>query len=274
MKRFDKYGSYGMKKADIPLLQGTALTASQTDEPINLPYRALIGSLLYMAIKTRPDISHAVCVLARYSAKPSMKHWSAALRVLKYAYETRDYGICMRKDENQELVLVGYADSDHAGDLDDRKSLSTFCIYLNNMLFQYKVTKQKRVTRSTTAAELFAVSDCMMDCEFYRKLCVELGFAMDEPTLVHEDNKGAYDILNDPEMMTHRRHKNVDIEWHIVSEFVELGICKIVKIDSHDNRADIFTKALTRDEFQRQRRRLGVVAFSECKRKKEYDTIY
>ena len=90
----------------------------------------LIESLMYLAVCTRPDIAQAVTALARYMTAPTTIHWSAALGVLRYLAGIRDYGICFGKDSRSKQLL-GYCDSDYAGDLDTRRSTIGYVFKFN-----------------------------------------------------------------------------------------------------------------------------------------------
>ena len=78
-------------------------------------------NILYLTI-TRPDIAYVVGIVSRYMVDPHIKHWKAAKRILRYIKGTYQLGIEYKYGE--EPTLVGYTDSDHAGDIDDRKSTS------------------------------------------------------------------------------------------------------------------------------------------------------
>ena len=99
----------------------------KTEEEIKhmerVPYRAAIGSLLYLANSTRPDISYSVGVAARYCANPGLAHWQGIVRIFKYIRGTIDIGIRYEAVAGQPK-LVGFSDSDYAGDRDERKSTS------------------------------------------------------------------------------------------------------------------------------------------------------
>ena len=76
-----------------------------------IPYRSAIGSLMYLATCTRPDIAAAVSSLSRYNANPGMAHWEGVQHVLRYLQGTSGEGICYRK--GQPTTLWGYCDASH-----------------------------------------------------------------------------------------------------------------------------------------------------------------
>ena len=94
-------------------------------EPINqTEYQSAIGSLMYLAVSTRPDIAFAVNNLARFNSKPQKEHWIALKRILRYLKGTINIGILYKQDGSDKCV--GYSDADWAGDPSDRKSTSGY----------------------------------------------------------------------------------------------------------------------------------------------------
>ena len=88
------------KPKSVPLTISIKLTKDE-GQPLDKQkhgYSQLIGSLMYLAVCTRPDIAQAVGALAKYMAAPTTVHWAAALGVLRYLAGTKDYGICFGKD--------------------------------------------------------------------------------------------------------------------------------------------------------------------------------
>lgn len=79
-------------------------------------YRAAIGSLMYAAIGTRPDLSFAVMKLAQFSHAPSTEHWTAVKRLLRYIRGTLDFGIVYSGSDKPSISVRGYADADWASD--------------------------------------------------------------------------------------------------------------------------------------------------------------
>ena len=85
----------------------------------NVPYSTAIGSLMYTMMYTRPDICYVVGMVSRYQANPSIMYWKAVKRIHKYLKGTSDYSLCY---QGKELCLIGYANSEWARDLNERKS--------------------------------------------------------------------------------------------------------------------------------------------------------
>jgi len=86
-----------------------------------------IGCLNYIATVSRPDISYAVNKLARYSNDPQQLHWKSAKRVMKYLKGTIDVSLYFHEESSD--ALIGYCDSDYAGELEERRSTSIYFSY-------------------------------------------------------------------------------------------------------------------------------------------------
>ncbi|KAH9696661.1 retrovirus-related pol polyprotein from transposon RE2 [Citrus sinensis] len=122
------------KGIDTPLSTGLKLQKSvqgQLGHYLEDPtyYRSIVGSMQYLVL-TRPEIAFAVNKLSQYVSAPTLQHLMACKRVLRYLKATQDYGLKFIKEGNMELT--GFTDADWACDLDDRKSVSAYCIYLVN----------------------------------------------------------------------------------------------------------------------------------------------
>ena len=96
-------------------------------EMARVPYASAVGSLMYAMICTRPDIAQAVGLVSRFMANPGREHWNAVKRILRYIKGTSDVALCFG---GSEFVVRGYVDSDFAGDLDRRKSISGYVFTL------------------------------------------------------------------------------------------------------------------------------------------------
>ncbi|KAE9094731.1 hypothetical protein PF007_g17659 [Phytophthora fragariae] len=117
---------------------------------------------MYLACGTRPDISVAVAKLSRFLENPGEKHWDAGIKVVRYLLKTKDVGIVY--DGLLGTQLEAYSDADWAGNRDDRCSVSGMLLML------WRSTFQKTVALSSTEAEYMALSDCVKECVWMRRL--------------------------------------------------------------------------------------------------------
>ncbi|GKA82446.1 retrovirus-related pol polyprotein from transposon TNT 1-94 [Tanacetum coccineum] len=120
-------------------------------------FRGMVGSLMYLSAN-RPDLVFAVCMCARYQAKPTKNHLEAIKRVFRYLRGTINWGLWYLKDT--AMALTAYADADHAGCQNTRRSTSGSAQFLGDKLVSWSSKKQKGTTISTTEAEYIAMSGC------------------------------------------------------------------------------------------------------------------
>jgi hypothetical protein len=119
-------------------------------------YRGVIGCLRYL-VNTCPNISLAVGVASRFMEAPSSLHWGAVKQILRYVRGTLSYG-CRYKRGTGAPELVGFSDSDLAGDVNDRKSTSGVVFFLNGSTVTWTSQKQKVVAISSCEAEYVAAA--------------------------------------------------------------------------------------------------------------------
>lgn len=134
------------------------------------PYREAVGSLMYLAVATRPDISYAVGVVSRFFEHPPEKHASAVKRIMRYIKGTTTYGILFKRVTNLPLSFCIYSDADYAGDINARKSTSgyMFKFMLSNGTISWASERQQSVSLSTTASEYVAASTAIKEMVWLR----------------------------------------------------------------------------------------------------------
>ena len=215
-------------------------------------YASLIGSLQYLAIATRPNIAFAVNRLASYTENPSLKHYGAAKRLLRYIKETRDYGITYHTHANRHIgppdtnIVYGFSDAAFAN-TDDRKSTSGYVFMSNGGAITWRSKKQTTIALSSTEAEYVALSEAAREAMWLYQLYGELGYPQTNPILILGDNNGSIAMAKNPEF--HKRSKHVDIRWHWVRDLVNDGYVNIVDCRDPEQTADVLTKALTKPKF-------------------------
>ena len=135
-------------------------------------YQAIIGSLLYLSTKTRPDIAYAVGYVARFSAKPTKEHWTAVKRVLRYLKGTSKFGLLYKGKSSSNMI--GYSDADWAGDIGDRRSTSGYVFLLGGAAISWKSSKHTCVALSTSEAEYIALSAASQEAVWLQQLYSDL----------------------------------------------------------------------------------------------------
>ncbi|CAA9998248.1 unnamed protein product, partial [Nesidiocoris tenuis] len=136
------------KPVSIPQETSLKLNKPQTlDE--KLPFRSLIGSLMYRAIATRPDIAHSVSFLSQFNQNHAEDHWKAAKRILRYLSGTKEVGLVYKKTSE---LLHGYSDSDWGNNIIDRHSYSGYLFKFGGAAISWEARKQRSVARSSVEA--------------------------------------------------------------------------------------------------------------------------
>ena len=121
-----------VKPTKIPGFPNQIQHPNEEENPIEGDrYRRLVGKLLYICNKSRPDIMSQCRELSQYMSNPSQKHWALLIKTIFYFYHTIDDGLILRSREENEVELTEYVDSDYAGNKEDRKIITGYVILLN-----------------------------------------------------------------------------------------------------------------------------------------------
>ena len=214
-------------------------------------YRSLVGSLLNIGKQTKPDILNVVNQLSRFFEKPNTTHWQAAKHVLRYLKSTINLRLTFAK--NSSMKLVGNADADWSGDLDDRKSTTGYYFKFqgNGAAISWEVKKQATVALSSTEAEYQAMAAAVQEAIYLRALMKDFGYPMKEPIYIGEDNQSCIKMCHNPVM--HKRSKHIDTKLHFMRERVENGEVGVHYIPTEDMTADILTRSLLRIKVEKHR---------------------
>src|ERR1044072_6265331 len=236
----EETGMLDCKPAYTPMDPNVKFLPNQ-GEPYPDPgrYRRLVGKLNYLTI-TRPDISFPVSVVSQFLNSPCESHWNAVVRILRY----------IKGSPGKELVytdkghtyVFGYADADWAGDVNDRRSTSGYCVLIGGNLISWKSKKQTVVARSSTEAEYRAMANATCELLWLKHLLQELKFCEIQPMELACDNQSALYLSSNP--IFHERTKHIEVDCHFIREKILSGIIKTSYVQSNDQLADMFTKSL------------------------------
>ena len=224
-------------------------------EPYNVPYRQLIGSLMFAAVTTRPDLAYVVNQLSQFLESPSKAHWQCAKRVLRYIKGTIDKGITYSVGDRVNR-LIAYSDASWASEPESRKSVTGVVLLLNGGIVGWKSKKQTVVTDSTTYAEYVAAHSCSRDVVWLRRLLEDLNFTQSSPTCLFLDNAAAELLITNP--VFHERSKHVDVKFHYVREVFERGEIAIQHVSTRDQLADFLTKCFAGDKLSVMLKQVGL----------------
>jgi hypothetical protein len=213
-----------------------------------------VCSVLY-ATQTCPDCQYAVSTLAQFSANPGKAHFEAVKRVLRYLKGTADFGLTFG-GSGEGVDLIGWTDSDWAQDTDSRHSVGSFVFDVAGGSVSWSSKKQPMVALSTVEAEYMATSNATREAIWLWTLLEDFGFTQAEAMTIHADNQGCIALSWNP--VSHSRAKHIDIQHHFIRERVENSEVDLRFCSTKDMVADIFTKPLPRELFEKFRSALGV----------------
>lgn len=214
----------------------------------SFPYRQLVGSLMYLSVCTRPDISYAVSMLAQFFDRATEKHWGAAKRVLRYLSGTAKLGIRFG-GRNSGGHLYGFSDADLGGCPETVKSRSGVVFMLNNGPITWMSKKQTTVATSTCNSEFIAAFEATKQAVWLRRLVADFGLAPKGPTPISVDNQSAIFLIKNPHS-SHKNSKHFEIAHAYSQEQYAKKVISVHYVESDEQIADILTKPLVPVRFR------------------------
>lgn len=254
-KLLEKFGLKDAKTVSTPLDPNVKLVKEDGySTPVDQThYQSLVGSLLYAAMATRPDIAHAVGVIGRFNAAPNESHMTAVKRICRYLKGTINLKLVYTGTNVCEAI--GYSDADWASSLDDRHSTSGIAFIIAGGTVSWLSKRQATVALSTAEAEYVALTSAIQEAVWMRRLLQSLGESPKTLT-IHEDNQGAIKMSHNP--VLHSRTKHIDIRYHYIRETVADGTVVLKYCPTKDMIADLLTKPLGKGRFELLRDKLGL----------------
>nr|GFA26400.1 hypothetical protein [Tanacetum cinerariifolium] len=189
-------------------------------------YHGMIGILLYL-IASRPDLQFAICMCARYQARPTKKHVHAVKRIFRYLHGIVNRGLWYPKDSS--VTLIAFADADHAG------------------------------CQDTPRTEYIALSRCCAQTLWMRSRLTDYGLGFNKIPM-YRDNKSAIALCCNN--VQHSRSKHIDIRYYFIKEQVENEVIELYFVNTEYQLTDLFTKALGRDIIEFLINKLGMRSFT------------
>ncbi|GJY92931.1 retrovirus-related pol polyprotein from transposon TNT 1-94 [Tanacetum coccineum] len=257
LESLKKYGYESCDPVDTPMVEKSKLDEDKEGKAVDPShYRGMIGTLLYLTA-SRPDLQFAICMCARYQARPTEKHLNAVKRIFRYLKGTVHRGLWYPKDSS--FALTAFADADHAGCQDTRRSTSGSIQLLGDRLVSWSSKRQKSAAISSTEAEYIALSGCCAQVLWMRSQLTDYGFGFNKIPM-YCDNKSAIALCCNN--VQHSRSKHIDIRFHFIKEHVENGVIELYFVNTEYQLADIFTKALGRERIEFLINKLGMRSFT------------
>ena len=153
-------------------------------------------------------------------------------------------------------ALIGYSDADWGSDCNDCKSTTGYLFQIGGTAVTWKSQKQSCVALSTAEAEYMALSSTAQEAIWMRELNSDLGNQQSQPILIFEDNQSAISMAKNPQF--HGRSKHINIKYHFIREQVCNGKIRLIYCPTEDMLADLFTKGIGSEKFERLRRLCGM----------------
>ena len=260
-----RYPVVNTRAASTPLPPACKL--SQRDAPKDdeervamqgIPYRSAIGSLMYLAVCTRPDIAAAISSLSRFNANPGMAHWEGVHHVLRYLQGTSGEGLCFRKGVSTKLW--GYCDSSHLTCPDTSRSRAAYVFLSAGGAISWQSKLVGNASLSSCESEYMGLAMAGQEASFLRQLQLQMEGAagVPAPVRVYTDSKPALDLVNNP--VYHARTKQILAKYHFLRDRVHKEKeMAIVKISASRMGADMLTKHASVGVVRHNKKLLGMM---------------
>lgn len=238
----DRFGMKDCKPSKTPSDSKLDISLIEESPEIteHVPYRELIGCLMYAIMGTRPDLSACVNFYSRYQDKPVKRAlWTGLKKVLRYIKGTINYGLVFVKLQSvSPQKLICYVDASWASDLNDRKSTTGYLFKVFNCLIVWNTKKQPTVSLSSTEAEYIALAAASAEGVWLIGLLKEFGYEKMQINCF-EDNQSCIKLT---EKCDHKRLKHVDVKYNFIRNLVKDNILVLNYLPSQEQIADVMTK--------------------------------
>ena len=258
---FERFNMTEANPLPTPLSPGSELSnivpsLEEQAEMRSIPYLSAVGALQYLATMTRPDIAYAVSYLGRFNCNPAPAHWLAVKHLFRYLRGTADYKLVYRPGIDGELFTT-YSDASHGGCKATGRSTGGYVTLVSGAAVGWSSKRQPFVTLSSTEAEYIAAVEAGKEIKWTRNILSEFGFPVTLASTLYVDNKSGINVAKNPEH--HGRMKQLDLRFYWLRDAVEEGIIDPIYVSTHEQVADILTKAVTKKVVEFAIPHLGLV---------------
>jgi hypothetical protein len=207
---------------------------------------------MWAAVATRPDIAFAVSLLSQFLENPSMIHWNAAKRVLRYLKGTKDKKLVLGKGCGD---ITGYCDADWASQ-DHRHSISAYVFQIDSGTISWSCQKQAIVALSSTEAEFIALTHATKEAIWLKQFITEVFQPIKLPIKLYSDNQSAITIAYGNQQ--HSRTKHFDIRLFFIRDAIENDKISVSYLPTDQMPADLLTKGLASPRMQKLIEKLSI----------------
>jgi len=127
----------------------------------HVPYSSAIGSIMYVLVCIHLDISQAINIGSIYIVNPSKVNLQAMKLIFRYLQGTTDVSLVYNRCSGIGSNVISYVDSNYAGNLNKRISLTSYVFTLSKCAISWKMTLQSTVSFSTTKAKYMAIVEAV-----------------------------------------------------------------------------------------------------------------
>ena len=239
-----KYNFSNLKPVSIPmdpnvqLSRTCPMSITNTAHMKNIPYRAAVGLLMYLAIATRPNIAFTISTITQFSQDPRPKHWEAVKHIYRYLLGMKKLALTFRVGKQG---LEGFTDADGASQ-EHHHAISGYAYILDGGAVSWASKKQELVTLSTTEAEYVAAMHAAKEGIWLCRLIEEVFCPLTHPMPLHLDSQSAIVLTKDGSYHAHTKH--IDIRYHFICFVIDNGSLRLLYCPTEDMVADTLTKAL------------------------------
>lgn len=218
-------------------------------------FRSGVGKLIHLMKWSRPEIGYAVRELSKYMKQANAVHVKQLHRLFRHLVTTKKRGLILAPigqwngDPQYAFEVSGISDSNYAPSTGNRKSVSGWSVFLNWAVVRAKSRQQNCVTLSVTEAELIAATECVQDMVRVKNVLESIGLRAKLPMRLYVDNRGVVDLINNHSVGGRTRH--IDVRYWWIRELKEAGTVSVQWIMSENNSADLYTKNLPEELYQR-----------------------
>ncbi|GJY73221.1 retrotransposon protein, putative, ty1-copia subclass [Tanacetum coccineum] len=239
-----------------------ASTPAEIQHMQNIPYASVVGSIMYAVRCTHLEVVFAQNITSRFQQNQGDAHWTAVKNILKYLRNAKYMFLVYEGDMIRELRVSCYTDVGYLTDANDIKSQTGYVFILNGGVVDWKSIKQSIFATLSTDAEYITAFDASKEVVWIRKFISGLGVVLtiEEPINMYCDNTRAIAIAKDHGVTKGARHFCVKV--HYLQETIEMGDVRIEKVDTYDNLADPFTKALKFPKHSELTEKIGMIPAS------------
>jgi hypothetical protein len=235
---------YNATKADCPRNE------KEIEEMKKVPYRTVLGKLLYIAMATRPDILFAVVALSRFANNPGKVHWELMKQIVQYTVNTKNMGLLYTR-KSDDIILTAHTDASYNSDPDQGLSTLVHCLDVNGCCWMWNSTMSKTIPQNAQHAEILAGSRCLMNLKWASYLLDHMGIKYEKPIPMKTDSQSKIATMENPCITKNSRHirpKNFDLR-----KCREEGMIRFVHTRDGELCADQFTKSLVGKSFAKFR---------------------